>query len=192
MRPRNWIAASIVDRSAWIPGLAPSRGPGMTGERTLMTDTRDTIPPSSSARGPSRRARRWSPRISSATPRSSSRRGALLLVAPKAQNSAWRCMAAPSWRPPRTASASSPAATTARSCRPARRRQHRDWRPTPSAAGSITSRPARTARWPGRPASRRSCAPARMPNARSKCRRPSAASPSRRRACGSRSRITTA
>ena len=63
---------------------------------------------------------------------------------------------------------------------------------TPSTAGSIMSPSGPTARSPGRPASRRSCAARRATSGCSSCLRPSAGWRLRRRACGSRSPITTA
>ena len=102
---------------------------------------------------------------------------AVLLVADKGDERGLRSTAAASCRRRPTASASSPAATTARCSRPTPRAKAGWSRPMPSAAGSIMSRPVPTARWLGRPASRRSCKPAKASRGRSRCNPPSAGLP---------------
>ena len=91
---------------------------------------------------PSPPARRWWRRISSAAPRSScSARRRCCWCRTRARSGGWRCTRA-AFSPPRaTACASSPAATTARCSRPTPRARAGRSRPTPSTAGSITSRP---------------------------------------------------
>ncbi len=81
------------------------------------------------------------------------------------------------------ASASSPAATTARSSSLDAKGEAQCWRPTPRGAGSTMSRCIPTARWRGRPARRPSSAARKgEEKSRSRCPRPSAAWRSRRRA----------
>ena len=103
-------------------------------------------------------------------------------------------MAARSSRPHPTASAWSPAATTARSSPPMPKAKAKRWRRMPSTAGSIRSRSRPTAPSPGPPAKPLSCKPRRRAKnfGSSRRRRRSAASRSCPRAFAWRSRITTA
>ena len=151
-------ASVIATRIAGVsgaPDLSQSTGsPDQVGDDTEdMTDTRAPSPPSSSARGRSPPARRWSARISSATPRSSCsarRRCCSCRPAgePRRVRRAWR-------RHPRFGRSRRRPRRHRRRRRQGRgdRRQgrkHACSRPMPSSAGSITSRSARTARSPGR------------------------------------------
>ena len=125
-----------------------------------MADTAlpPTLPPSSSAPASSRPARRWWPCISSAAPRPScSARRRVLLVADKGDEKRLAIhgggilsAATDGARVVTGGDDGKVFVTDAQG-------DSRSLRPTPSAAGSIMSRSARTARWRGRPASRRSC-----------------------------------
>ncbi len=90
-----------------------------------------------------------------------------------------------------TASASSPAATTATWWRPTPTRAAKPWRPTPSGAGSIMLRSDPTA-WRGRPASRPIVRAAKGETRARPAVERRAGSHSRRKVSASRSRTTTA
>ncbi len=119
---------------------------------------RPTPPPSSSAPAPSRPARRWWPCISSAAPRRSCWARRRWCWSPTRATSAAR---GPRRRHPVGGERRRPRHHRRRRRQGVRRptpRATAGWsRPMPSAAGSIMSPPAPTARWRGRPASRRSC-----------------------------------
>ena len=82
------------------------------------------------------------------------------------------------------ASASSPAAMTARWCRPMRTANFASSLPTTRSAGSTRSRSGPTARWPGRPAKSPTCSPKRARTARTRRRPPWRGLLLRPRACG--------
>ena len=157
--------------------LTDCNAAAMRGDERTVTDTRDNIPPSSSARGRSARARRWSPRISSAARRCSCSARRRCCSCRRGRAAARRAsMPAASSLRPRDGDAHRHRRRRRQGGRDRRgRRQRPCSRPTPSAAGSTTSRSGRDGAVAWSAGKRRSCAPARARSACSSCRRPSAA-----------------